>query len=371
MSAQFDSQDQAFMAQAIRLADRGRFSTSPNPRVGCLLVRQEHVVGQGWHTKAGEPHAEIVALMDAGERASGSTCYVSLEPCCHHGRTPPCTQALIQSGVARLIAAMEDPNPKVAGAGLRELKSAGIRAYSGLLGAQAAALNAGFVTRMRSGRPYIRIKLGASLDGRTAMASGQSQWITSKLARADVQKLRAQSCAILTGVNTVLSDDPLLTVRDERFDTGGRQPLRVVVDTAVRMPVAARMLRAPGDTLILTASTDTKRIRELEVAGAELMDPGERDGQVAVRGILTALARLEINELLVEAGPNLSGSLIKEGFFDELILYVAPKLLGERARGLVELAGVAELAQAPLLSYKDVRRVGSDLRITLIPTGNS
>lgn len=358
------------MARAIRLANRGRYSTSPNPRVGCVMVKDGQPVGQGWHSKAGEPHAEIVALAEAGERARGSTCYVSLEPCCHHGRTPPCTEALIRSGVARVIAAMEDPNPKMAGDGIRALRSAGLTVQTGLMGAQAAILNPGFIARMRRGRPYVRIKLGASLDGRTAMASGQSQWITSKLARADVQRLRAQSCAILTGINTVLSDDPLLTVRDERFATAGRQPLRVVVDTGLRMPTAARMLSAPGDTLILTASLNNQRIQELEAAGAELMDPGERDGLVDLRGVLRALARLEINELLVEAGPKLSGALIEERLFDELILYVAPKLLGEHARGLVELARVVDLAQAPLLSYKDVRRVGTDLRIILIPTGS-
>lgn len=355
-----------FMTRALHLAQRGLYTTDPNPRVGCVLVRDGEVVGEGWHERAGGPHAEIHALERAGEAARGATAYITLEPCCHHGRTPPCTDALIRAGVARVVAAMEDPNPRVAGKGLARLAQVGIVVESGVMQAQAEALNPGFVRRMRVGLPFVRIKQACSLDGRTAMASGESRWITGEAARRDVHRLRARSSAILTGVGTVLADDPSLTVRLDDLPAA-RQPLRVVVDSRLRTPPSARMLGLPGGTLILTAVGDPQREAELREAGAQVVALPTRDGGVDLHAALRYLAQAEVNEVLVEAGPTLGGALLSAGLADELVLYVAPHLMGDAARGLFHLPGLERLAQRISLDIADVRAVGGDWRIVARP----
>jgi diaminohydroxyphosphoribosylaminopyrimidine deaminase/5-amino-6-(5-phosphoribosylamino)uracil reductase len=348
------------MAQALQLAERGLYSTSPNPRVGCVIVKDGVVVGQGWHQRAGEAHAEIHALHQAGESARGATVYVTLEPCSHHGRTPPCADALIAAGVARVVAAMQDPNPQVAGNGLALLEQAGIRTACGLLEDAARALNAGFIKRMVLGHPWLRIKTASSLDGKTALSSGDSKWITGAAARQDVHRLRARSCAILTGVGTVLADDPQLNVRG--VDTP-RQPLKVVVDSRLNTPPAAQILQT-GKTLIVCAEPDARRMVALEHAGAEVIClPGE-NGQVDLAALLSILARRGINEVMTEAGATLNGALIAAGWVDEWIMYVAPVLLGDAARGLFALPEPAQMQNRHTLAIKDLRQVGADLRLT-------
>ena len=366
-----DAADQGHMARALRLAARGLYTTEPNPRVGCVLVRDGGVVGEGWHRRAGGPHAERVALDAAGESARGATAYVTLEPCCHHGRTPPCTEGLLSAGVSRVVAAMVDPNPLVAGQGLAQLAAAGVAVEAGLLEQEARALNPGFIKRMAQGLPYVRCKLAASLDGRTAMASGESQWITGPAARRDVQFLRARSSAILTGVGTVLADDPSMNVRLEPNDLQGvepgeavRQPLRVVVDSALRTPTNARMLRLPGLTLVACLDQPPQRIAALESAGARVRVSAESAGRVDLESLLRYLAREEINEVLIEAGPTLAGAAIQAGLVDELILYLAPHLMGDGGRGLVHLPGLDRMAERIPLTITDLRAVGSDWRVT-------
>lgn len=362
-----DSDDYQYMARALQLAERGLYTTDPNPRVGCVLVRDGAIVGEGWHERAGEPHAEVHALREAGERARGATAYVTLEPCCHQGRTPPCSQALIVAGVARVVVAMQDPNPRVAGGGLAQLRAAGVATESGLLGAAAEALNPGFVSRMRRNRPYVRCKLAMSLDGRTAMASGESKWITGAAARADVQRLRARSSAILTGAGTVLADDPALTVRiDGQPAQLCRQPLRVVLDTHLSMPATARLLKEPGATLVLTASAAGGPRATLEQAGAEVRLLPASDGGVSLAAVMDELAAREINEVLLETGAVLAGGMLRDGLIDELIVYMAPVLLGDAARGLFHLPGLDRIGDRIGLEIADVRRVGDDWRITAL-----
>lgn len=358
----FDAADHAYMAQALRLAEKGLYTTSPNPRVGCVIVRDGEVVGTGWHARTGEPHAEIHALRQAGEMARGATAYVTLEPCSHHGRTPPCVEALIAAQVARVVVAMVDPNPLVAGEGLARLQQAGIRADLGLLEKEARELNIGFVYRMTFGRPWLRLKTAASLDGKTALNNGVSQWITGPDARRDVHRLRARSCAMLTGIGTVLADDPMLTVRDVETT---RQPLRVVVDSNLRMPLAAKML-ASGQTLVVTASADTARIERLCEAGAEvLVLPSE--GKVDLARMLNELGRRGINEVTVEAGRGLSGALVRAGLVDEFVIYLAPLLLGDCARGMFDLPELSAMKDRCELRIADVAMVGRDLRIRALP----
>lgn len=375
MSASFSADDHRFMARALRLAQRGLYTTDPNPRVGCVLVRQGQMVGEGWHRRAGEPHAERNALAAAGDGARGATAYVTLEPCSHHGRTPPCSQGLIEAGVSRVVAAMPDPNPLVGGEGLAALRGAGIQTESGLLQAGAESLNPGFLQRMRQGRPYVRCKLAMSLDGRTAMASGESQWITGAAARRDVQLLRARSSAVLTGIGSVLADDPSMNVRLSIADLHGvesadylRQPLRVVMDTRLRTPPRARMLALGGETLIVCgegASCDTEA--ELRATGADVLRLPQLGGRIDLSGMLRALASRGVNELLIESGATLAGSALQAGLVDELIVYMAPNLMGDAARGLVRLPGLERLAERVELQFRDVRRVGEDLRIGLVP----
>lgn len=364
----------AFMARAIQLAELGRFTTDPNPRVGCLIVRDGVVVGEGWHRRAGEPHAERHALTEAGDRARGATAYLTLEPCCHQGRTPPCTDGLLAAGVARVVCAMVDPNPLIAGRGLRLLAEAGVAVETGLLESEARALNPGFLKRMEQGRPYVRCKLAASLDGRTAMASGESYWITSDAARRDVQRLRAGSSAIVTGIGTLLADDPCLNVRLGAEDLPGmlpgeaiRQPLRIVLDSRWRTPPTARILTLPGTTLIVGAVDDPARMAELRSAGAEVsLCPGT-SAQVDLGALMNELARREINEVLLESGPTLAGAAVSAGLVDEILIYLAPHLMGDAGRGLFRLPGLDRMRDRIPLAIVDVCAVGRDLRITARP----
>ncbi len=371
--------DRHCMARALRLAECGLYTTDPNPRVGCVIVRDGEIVGEGWHRKAGELHAERLALAAAGERARGATVYVTLEPCAHHGRTPPCAAALVEAVVGRVVVAMADPNPLVAGQGVALLREAGIDTQVGLLEADAEALNPGFLQRMRHGRPYVRCKLAMGLDGRTAMASGESKWITGEAARRDVQLLRARSSAILTGIDTVLADDPSLNVRLSASELPGvasddylRQPRRVVLDTRLRMLPRARMLSLPGDTLIVCgegAPADSEA--ELSEAGADVLRLPQLGGRIDLQRVLEVLAAQAVNEVLVESGPTLAGAMLQAGLVDELIVYQAPHLMGHAARELVRLPGVDRMAERLAFAYADVRRVGADLRITLRPERRS
>ncbi len=356
----FSAADHAHMARALQLAARGLFTTSPNPRVGCVIVRDGHVVGEGWHERAGTPHAEVHALKTAGNAARGATVYVTLEPCSHHGRTPPCAEALVNADVGRVVAAMTDPNPLVAGGGISMLTLAGIEAEVGLLESDARALNPGFISRMTRGRPWVRLKTASTLDGKTALANGASQWITGEAARADVQRLRARACAILTGSGTVLADNPRMNVRD--FDIG-RQPLRVVVDSALRTPADAAILPA----LVACHHAEPRARTALEQAGAEVVELPGADGRVDLAALLALLAQRGINELHVEAGAALNGALIKAGLVDEWVAYLAPMAVGDDARGMFDHPPLAALADAARFKFSDVRQIGSDLRLTLLP----
>lgn len=355
----FTAADSQWMARALELAGRGLYGTSPNPRVGCVLVRDGAMVGEGWHARAGEPHAEVHALRMAGNRAHGATAYVTLEPCSHHGRTPPCADALIAAGVGRVVAAMQDPNPLVAGQGLEKLRHAGIKVEFGLMEGAARELNIGFHARMTRGSPWVRSKIAASLDGRTALNNGISKWITGEAARQDVQHWRARSCVVLTGIGTVLADDPQLNVRS--LDTP-RQPLRAVVDTTLRLPPGARLLQERG-VLVYTAAEDTARATLLEQAGAQVVVLPGADGQVDLRAVLRDLAARGSNEVLVEAGGKLNGRLLQQGLVDELLLYLAPQLLGDMGRGMAGLGELTRLEQRVELEWRDLRHVGRDLRV--------
>ncbi len=360
------SDDPRHMSRALELARRGLYTTDPNPRVGCVLVRAGEVIAEGWHARAGEAHAEVSALRAAGERARGATAYVSLEPCCHQGRTGPCTEQLVAAGIARVVVAMIDPDPRTSGRGLAALERAGIEVSSGLLEEEARALNPGFVARHTRGRPYVRIKMAASLDGRTATADGESKWITGAAARRDVQNLRARSSAILTGSGTVLADDPALTVREVpagEDPDGLRQPLRVVLDRRLRTPADASMLRQPGATLIATTSDDGGARKRLTDAGAEVLSLAS-DAHGGLVSLMTTLAGREINEVLVEAGATLAGALLEAAVVDEIVLYTAPLLLGDRARGLFHLPQVRRLSHGVALDIVDVRAIGDDWRTT-------
>jgi diaminohydroxyphosphoribosylaminopyrimidine deaminase/5-amino-6-(5-phosphoribosylamino)uracil reductase len=374
--------DHRHMARALQLAELGLYSTDPNPRVGCVLVRDGAVVGEGWHAKAGEAHAEVHALRAAGALARGATAYVTLEPCAHHGRTPPCAEALIAAGVARVVYAVGDPFPHVDGAGIAKLQAAGIDVQGGCLAAQAEALNVGFLQRLRTGRPYVRVKLAASLDGRTALADGASRWITGDAARADVQRLRARSSAIVTGAATVLRDGARLKVRDASLDTRGRQPLRVVLDRALAVPPDAPLYAEAGPVLVLTAagtrgagaagsdvdrSVADARRAALVSRGVEVADvPGGAAG-LDLAAVLATLAARHANEVLVEAGPRLAGAFLAARLVDELVLYVAPHLLGPDALPLAHLPRLERMEARTEFALRDVRQVGGDLRLTLTP----
>ena len=355
----FSAADHAAMACALQLAAQGLNTTSPNPRVGCVLVRDGGRVGEGWHRRAGEAHAEIHALRQAGAAARGATAYVTLEPCSHFGLTPPCADALIAAGVARVVAAMEDPNPLVAGRGMARLRAAGIITEHGLLEAEARELNIGFASRMTRGRPWLRLKLAATLDGKTALENGVSQWITGPEARRDGHAWRARACAVLTGIGTVKADDPQLNVRELPCD---RQPLRILIDAKLEVLDTARIMQS-DPILIATASTDTERIAHLSAAGHRVLVLPDTAGKVDLQGLMSELGRLGLNEVHAEAGFKLNGSLLREGCVDELLLYLAPMLVGDAANGMFNLSALTRLEDATRLDIHDLRQVGRDIRI--------
>jgi diaminohydroxyphosphoribosylaminopyrimidine deaminase/5-amino-6-(5-phosphoribosylamino)uracil reductase len=361
-----DFNDKQYLLQCFALAELGRHTCSPNPVVGCVIVRDGQTVGEGWHQVTGQAHAEVHALRQAGDLAFGATAYVSLEPCSHHGRTGPCTDALIKSGVSRVVYAMQDPNPLVAGKGAALLHASGIQVVGPLLQQQAENLNPGFLKRMRAGLPFVRLKLAMSLDGRTAMASGESQWITGPEARADVQQWRARSDAVLTGIGTILKDDASLNVR--LADYAGRQPVRVVIDSSGRMPARARILNLPGSVLVALGHESAWSVPEGSLAEITARAFPDAGGKVDLRGVMHYLAEnLLVNEVLVEAGPTLSGALLQAGLVDELLVYVAPKLLGHNAMAMVQLPGLETLADAIEFVFLDVSVIGADCRIRLAP----
>jgi diaminohydroxyphosphoribosylaminopyrimidine deaminase/5-amino-6-(5-phosphoribosylamino)uracil reductase len=359
-----DALDRSHMARALELARRGLWTTDPNPRVGCVIAAGERVIAEGWHERAGGPHAEAMALAAAGAAARGATAYVTLEPCCHHGRTPPCADSLIAAGIRRVHYALRDPNPRVGGEGAARLAAAGIDVTCGMLEADARALNPGFLSRMERGRPWLRLKLAASLDGRTALASGMSRWISGADARADVQQLRARSSAVMTGIATVLADDPRL---DVRLPGATRQPLRVVLDSGLRMPPSARIIAPPGRLLVLTASTHSARRRALMDAGATILDVPAAERGLDLHTVVRLLAESDVNELQVECGPSLAGALLVAGLVDEWVLYLAPVLLGAGARPVAEMPAIAAMADRAEFTIAEQHRIGRDLRLTLLP----
>jgi diaminohydroxyphosphoribosylaminopyrimidine deaminase / 5-amino-6-(5-phosphoribosylamino)uracil reductase len=359
----FTSQDHLFMSRALQLAEQGLYTTMPNPRVGCVIVKDGKIVGEGAHLKAGQPHAEVFALRQAGEQAKGATAYVTLEPCSHTGRTPPCVDALVKAKVSKVIAAMQDPNPQVSGSGLAHLQAHNIEVVSGLMQAQAVAINPGFISRMTRNTPYIRSKIAASLDGKTALNNGLSQWITSESARLDVQHWRAGSCAILTGSGTILSDNPSMTVRDIHVE---KQALRVIVDSQLQTPIDAKILLG-GNVLIAFASDAENKSAALLAAGAELLYIPNQAGKVCLKTLLAHLASREINEVLVEGGEGLNGALLTQSMIDELLIYYAPKLMGSAGKGMFAMPELIAMNQAIDLQILDVRHIGSDIRLRAKP----
>ncbi|HET7330384.1 bifunctional diaminohydroxyphosphoribosylaminopyrimidine deaminase/5-amino-6-(5-phosphoribosylamino)uracil reductase RibD [Dyella sp.] len=363
----FSVVDAMHMAQALRLAERGLTTTHPNPRVGCVIAHGERVVGQGWHVRAGEPHAEVHALREAGEQARGATAYVTLEPCAHHGRTPPCADALIAAGVARVVIAAEDPFPQVAGKGIAKLHAAGIVVESGLMREAAREINIGFFSRIERQRPWVRVKLAMSLDGRTALANGESKWITGEAARMDGQRWRARSSAILTGVGTVLADNPQLTVRlpSTQDEKPSVFPTRVILDRQLRTPADSHVLDGQTPTLILHAAS--AQVIDDRFAKVERIAVPEQGDALDLRAMLGLLAERHCSELHVEAGPTLCGALFAAGLVDELLLYVAPVLLGDQARPLMHLPSLTEMTSRWSLRAVDQRQLGSDWRLLLRP----
>ena len=355
----FSAADHEFMARALQLAEQGLYSTTPNPRVGCVIVNDGLVVGEGWHRRAGEAHAEVHALRAAAGKASGATAYVTLEPCSHYGRTPPCADALIAAGVTRVVAAMQDPNPAVSGNGLARLRASGVAVDCGLLASAAEELNIGFVSRMTRGRPWVRMKLATSLDGKTALENGASQWITGAAARQDGHRWRARACAILSGIGTVLADNPQLNVRDVETS---RQPLKVVIDSRLELPLDARLL-ATGEVLLVTVSADLEKANALRERGVEILNLPNASGNVDLPELMQELGRRGINELHVEGGYRLSGALVAAGLVDELLLYQAPCLIGDAARGMLDMPSLLSLENKQQLTIRDVRMVGADLRV--------
>ncbi|HEX7417023.1 MAG TPA: bifunctional diaminohydroxyphosphoribosylaminopyrimidine deaminase/5-amino-6-(5-phosphoribosylamino)uracil reductase RibD [Steroidobacteraceae bacterium] len=363
--SRFSEFDRKAMARALEIAARGLYSTDPNPRVGCVITQGETFVSEGWHTRAGDPHAEVNALIGAGSRAAGATVYVTLEPCSHHGRTPACADALIAARVRRVVFALQDPDPRVNGAGAARLRAAGIDVTAGLMADAAAELNIGFVMRTSAMRPWVRLKQAASLDGRTALASGGSRWITGEAAREDVQRWRARSGAILTGIGTVLADDPALNVRIG--DEPRRQPLRVVLDSRLRLRPTARMLSEPGPVYVFTTVDKPTEAEALATCGATVEFLPQAGRGVDLQAVVARLAELDVNELWVEAGATLAGALLEADLVDEWILYLAPKVLGPTARPLLDVAPLQQLAEAKDFAIREVRPVGSDLRLILRP----
>jgi len=369
----FSVKDHQAMARAIQLAKKGLYTTHPNPRVGCVITKNDEIIAEGWHKRAGQPHAEINALKHlTQEQSSGATAYVTLEPCSHTGRTPPCSQALIKAGITRVVVAMQDPNPLVAGKGLQQLGEAGIETISGLMESESRNLKPGFIKRMEQGLPWVSVKLAMSLDGRTAMASGESKWITSKPARKDVQFLRAKASAILTGQGTILADNPSLNVRltAEELNIEGdvRQPIRVVLDPELKISPDALMLGLSGKTLIIASSNHSSQSKLLINKRAEILTlPSTSPSILPLRETLKTLAKQEINEIHVEAGATLCGALLQEGLVDELVIYMAPTLMGSEARGLLNIPGLEHMKDKINLEITDIRAIGSDWRIIARP----
>lgn len=364
----FSVADHTFMTHALQLAELGLYTTQPNPRVGCVIVKNEKIIGQGAHLKAGEPHAEVIALRQAGAAAHSAEVYVTLEPCNHFGRTPPCVDALLAAGVKRVVIAMQDPNPLVAGLGIKRLQENGIDVVAGLMQAEALSLNSGFISRMTRGRPYVRSKIAASLDGRTALANGKSQWITSESSRLDVQRWRAQSCAVVTGVGTVLADNPAMTVR---LENTVRQPLRVIVDGRLQTPADCKMLDAQvlksSPVLIAYAEDDSHQAHALQAAGAMLIALPGTDHHVDLEALMRHLTELGVNEVLLEAGQGLNGAFLRANLVDEFIFYYAPKLMGADAKAMFAMPALTEMQQVTDLKILDIRQFGCDVRLRAKP----
>lgn len=360
--------DHKYMARALQLAALGLCTTQPNPRVGCVIVKNQKVIGQGAHLKAGEPHAEVFALREAGEAAKGAEAYVTLEPCSHHGRTPPCVDALLVAGVKRVVIAMQDPNALVAGLGIKRLQENCVEVVVGLMQTEAISLNSGFISRMTLGRPYVRSKIAASLDGRTALSNGKSQWITSEPARQDVQRWRAQSCVVMTGVGTVLADNPSMIVR---LEGATRQPLRVIVDGQLKTPHDSKMLDATSlqhsPVLIAYAQDESHQAKDLQAAGAELLCLPNANEHVDLSTLMKHLAQRGVNEVLVEAGQGLNGALLTANLIDEFIFYYAPKLMGSDAKAMFAIPALTEMQQVKALKILDVRQIGCDIRLRAKP----
>jgi len=361
----FSAEDSRFMSEALRLAEMGLYTTDPNPRVGAVVVKDGQIVGRGFHRIAGEAHAEVLALQDAGAAAKGATLYVTLEPCSHQGKTPPCADAVVAAGITRVVAAMTDPNPQVSGKGFERLTAARIRVDEGLMANQAKALNPGFISRMTRNRPWVRTKLAASLDGRTALANGESKWISSDASREDVHRWRARSSAVLTGIGTLLADDPTFTVR---LPGEWRQPKKVIVDTNLSTPTNANVFKLNPDLVyIATGVDDSEEHEALNAIGANIQVFPERRGFMDLKAILETLAELECNEVLMEAGAGMNGALLEAGMVDELILYMCPSLLGDKARGMFSLPGISSMQERRNLEIVDSRMFGPDLRLILRP----
>lgn len=359
--------DRQHMRRAIELAREGWFTTHPNPRVGCVIAQAERIVGEGAHRKAGAAHAEVLALQAAGEKAQGATAYVTLEPHSFQGKTPPCTKALIAAGVSKVICGTVDPNPKVSGSGIKQLREAGVHTDVGLLQDEARALNLGFEKRMLRGLPRVTLKVAASIDGRVALANGESRWITSEAARADVQRLRASMSAVVTGVQTVLADDPLLNVRDPSIELDGRELLRVVLDSTLRTPPNARLFEVPGSVLVFTCASASDRSNRLESAGAKVFHVGaDSERKVDIHAVLAELGRRECNDVLIEAGPTLTGRCLALDVCDELIVYIAPKLLGGDAKAMFELPALQRLSDALQFKLQGTEVIGPDLKVTFV-----
>ena len=358
--------DHVYMGRALELAQRGHCTTMPNPAVGCVIVKDNKIIGEGWHQIAGEPHAEINALNDAGDRAEGATVYVTLEPCCHHGKTPPCSNALLEAKVSRVVAAMQDPNPDVAGKGMEQLQQAGIETSCGLMQQQAIRLNKGFCQRMKHGRPYVTSKLAMSVDGRTAMASGESKWITSADARKDVQALRRCSTAIMTGSGTIKHDDPQLSVRNDQGEPDARQPLKVVIDSELKLSPDARLFQDKGEKIIFTSNKTDRAGIFSNCNGVSVHATHGDSGKVSLTEVLQQLASLQINDVLLECGAELNGAMLQAGLIDELVIYMAPKLMGNNARALFNLPGLSNMSDNVELDIIDIRAVGQDWRITAV-----
>ncbi|HEV2110293.1 MAG TPA: bifunctional diaminohydroxyphosphoribosylaminopyrimidine deaminase/5-amino-6-(5-phosphoribosylamino)uracil reductase RibD [Gammaproteobacteria bacterium] len=362
----FTAADHASMAEALRLAERGLYTTDPNPRVGAVVVKDGKIIGRGFHRKAGEAHAEVLALKEAGAAAQGATLYVTLEPCSHHGKTPPCADAVIAVNIARVVAAMTDPNPLVSGNGFERIKGAGIAMAQGLMEAEARALNPGFISRMTRGRPWVRSKLAVSLDGRTALADGESKWISGEASRQDVHRWRARSSAVLTGIGTLLKDDPTLNVR---LEGEWRQPLKIVIDPNLSTPPDAKIFKQNPDSVYIATTVDDEEEHELlNNVGANIhVFPEKAGGMMDMKLVLETLAELECNEVLVEAGAGMNGPLLAAGLIDELIVYMAPNVLGDTARGMFSLPPLAGMDQRREFEVTDLRKIGNDLRLMLRP----